>query len=264
MTSDSAFLQDVGLADLPFPMRVASRSDPAGQPTIATISMTARILAEFEASWINRFIQVLHSHRDRIGTATLKGNIVDYVERLRAKNVRIRLDYPFFVEKVAPVSGEKSLVQYRCFYTAVAAANGAAPTVSFGIQVPVVTTYPGSDSDRLGGLFGQTSVVSVETRSCDEIYPEELVELVDGHALSPLYSFLTQQDQASVVQHIHSVKKTSVELVEQVKSALAHQQRIDWYAVSCCNYGMLHSYSTVVGTEKSRWIPFSSYEDEEI
>lgn len=264
MTSDSAFLQDVGVGDLPFPMRVASRSDPAGQPTVATVSVSARIMAEFEAPWIDRFIQILHSHRDHIGTVTLRRNIIDYVERLRAKNVRIHFDYPFFVEKTTPVSNEKCLVQYRCFHTASAGTSGSVPSVNFGIQIPVVTTYPGSDHDRPGGLFGQRSIVSVETKSQDDIFPEELVDLVDGHALSPIYSFLTPEDQESVIQRIHSERKTSVELVEQVKGALSHQRRLDWYSVTCCNLGMLHSYSTVVGTEKSRWIPFSSYEDEQI
>ncbi len=264
MSQDRAFLQDVGVADLPFPMRVSSRVEPDGQMTVANISVRARILAEFEASWIDRFIRILHSHRDRIGTVTLKTNIVDYIEQLNAKSVRIRFDYPFFVEKTTPVSNEKCLVQYKCSYTVSSRAHGSWPAVNFNIQIPVVTSYPGSDVDTPGGLFGQLSIVSVETKSEDDVFPEDLVEIVDGHALSPLYSFLTQADRESVIQRIHSEKKTSVELVESVKDSLARQQHIDEYSVTCSNYGMLHLYSTLVGTEKSRWIPFSSYEDEEI
>jgi len=32
--------------------------------------------------------------------------------------------------------------------------------------------------------------------------------------------------------------------------------------VNCNNYGMLHTYSTVIGTEKSSWVPFSGFEGE--
>jgi len=35
-----------------------------------------------------------------------------------------------------------------------------------------------------------------------------------------------------------------------------------WYSVRCANYGMLHSYSTMVGTEKSSWVPYSGEADE--
>jgi len=39
---------------------------------------------------------------------------------------------------------------------------------------------------------------------------------------------------------------------DEIKGELARNRR-------CSNFGMLHSYSTVIGTEKSRWVPFSGY-----
>jgi hypothetical protein len=38
-------------------------------------------------------------------------------------------------------------------------------------------------------------------------------------------------------------------------------REIEWYSVKCSNFGMLHSYSTFIGTEKSMWVPSSGYED---
>jgi len=46
-------------------------------------------------------------------------------------------------------------------------------------------------------------------------------------------------------------------MVDEIKSELAHNHDISWYSVRVSNYGMLHSYSTVISTEKSYWIPFS-------
>ena len=53
-------------------------------------------------------------------------------------------------------------------------------------------------------------------------------------------------------------------VVDEIKGDLAHDGRIAWYSVSSANYGMLHSYNTVIGTEKSMWVPFSGYESDEI
>jgi GTP cyclohydrolase I len=262
MSSDKAFLQDVGMTDLPFPMRVSSREDPDGQMTVANISVKARIMAEFDASWIDRFIQVLHGHRDLIGTASLKSNIVDYVERLEASSVQIRFDYPFFIEKTTPVSKEKCLVEYKCAYTASMGASGS--SVGFRIRIPVVTTYPGTELDAPGGLFGQLSIVTVETTSREDIYPEDLVEIVDGHALTPMYSFLTREDREAVIRRIHKEKRTSDALIESVEASLARRPELEKVAVTCANFGMLHPYSTLIGTEKSRWIPNSTFEEEEI
>lgn len=76
MKQEKRFLVDVGMNDLPFPIRAASKVAPEGQATIATISISARIMHEFEPRWIDRFIQIVHQHRDRIGTKTLRTNIL--------------------------------------------------------------------------------------------------------------------------------------------------------------------------------------------
>ena len=68
MKDEKRFMQDVGMTDLPFPMRVLSRDHKEGQFTIAKISIATRIMHEFEARWIDKFIHIIHQHRDQIGT----------------------------------------------------------------------------------------------------------------------------------------------------------------------------------------------------
>ncbi len=259
MTDEKKFLVDVGMNGLPFPMRVISKADTEGQFTIANISISARIMHEFEARWIDRFIQIVHEHRDRIGTRTLSVNIMDYLKELNATTVRIDFDYPFFIEKLTPVSREKCLVRYLCTYSAKASSIEGEPKVFFKMEVPAITTYPASDPGKPGGLFGQLSIANIEIESKRDVYPEDLVDIVDRHALSPVYSFLTEEDQSFIIQKVHSEMKSSVTMTDKIKDELAHSQEINWYSVRCSNFGMLHSYSTIIGTEKSMWVPFSGY-----
>jgi GTP cyclohydrolase FolE2 len=213
---EQRFLVDVGMRDLPFPMRVISKANPDGQFTVANISIDARIMQEFEAMWIDKFIQIVHEHRERIGCKTLRVNIMDYLKKLNATAVRIDFDYPFFIEKLTPLTKEKCLVRYLCTYSARASTVEDQPKILFGIRVPVITTYPGSMPEKPGGLFGQLSIVAIETESTQDVYPEDLVDLTDKHALSPVYSYLSQEDQAYLIQKIHSEMKTSVAM--QMKS----------------------------------------------
>lgn len=260
MSNKKRFLVDVGIRDLPFPMRVISREDPDGQSTIANISISTRIMQEFEARWIDKFIQIVHEHRDRIGTKTLKVNILDYLRELQATMVKIDFEYPFFIEKITPVSKQKCLVRHLCTYSAKISEVDEKTKVLFKVEVPVITTYPGSAPDKPGGLFGQLSIVVVEVEALEDVYPEDLIELVDKHALSPIYSFLSEEDQIFIIQKVHSEDKSSVVVTDEIKDELAKDQSINWYSVKCSNYGMLHSYSTIIGTEKSMWVPFSAYE----
>lgn len=264
MPEEKRFLVDVGMRDLPFPIRVASKVLPDGQFTVANISISARIMQEFQAKWIDKFIQILHAHRERIGTHTLRVNILDYMKELNATMVKVDFDYPFFIEKRTPVSNEKCLVRYLCTYSAKVSSLEADPKVLFKIDVPALTTYPMSFAEEPAGLFGQMSLVSIEVESKETVFPEDLVDIVDRHALSPVYSFLTEEDQKFVIRKVHTERKTSVAMTDEIKNDLAKNRAITWYSVRCANFGMLHSYSTVIGTEKSMWVPFSGFEEAEI
>lgn len=264
MTDKRRFLVDVGIKDLPFPMKVVSRLDPEGQQTIANISVSARIMREFEARWIDKFIQIIHRHKDRIGTRSLSENIIDYLTELEATAVKIDFTYPYFVEKSTPVSKETCLVRYLCTYAARLFSMTERAKIRFTVEIPVITTYPGSDPEKPGGLFGQLSVVELEVESKKDIYPEDLVEMVDRHALMPIYSFLTEEDQIYVIQKIHTEEKSSVVVTDEIKNELSENPDIDWYSVRSSNYGMLHSYSTIIGTEKTMWVPSSGFESKEM
>ncbi len=257
MKEDKRFLQDVGMSELPFPMIVPSRDNKEGQHTIAQISIVARIMHEFEARWIDKFVQIVHQHQEHIGAETLNGNILDYMKELNATKVKVDFNYPFFFEKRTPVAKESCLVRYMCTYSASVSKSDLKPKTSLKISIPCITSYPASDSDKPGGLFGQLSSVEIEVQFQKEIYPEDLIEIVDKHALVPVYSFLTEDDQAYVINKVHTELKTSVVMIDEIKDELANMRDIEGYSVSCSNFGMLHSYSTFIGTAKSMWIPLS-------
>jgi GTP cyclohydrolase FolE2 len=264
MADEKRFLVDVGMENLPFPIKVLSKTNADGQSTVANISIQARIMQEFEAKWIDKFIQILHQHRETIGAKSLRKNILDYMSVLKASMVKVTFQFPQFVEKTTPVSKEKCLVRYLCSFSAKVPSLDNNPKVFFKTRIPAITTYPASVEGKPNGLFGQLSTVALETESSGDIYLEDLIDIVDRHALSPVYSFLTQEDQDHIIAKIHTVKKTSVVMVDEIKDELAHNRNLDWYSVSCSNYGMLHTYNTVIATEKSLWLPFSGYEDSEI
>ena len=264
MADSKTYLEDVGIRELPFPIRAPSRDNPQGQLTVAEISAYARIMSEFEARWIDKFIQVLHRHRDKLSPANIKLILKDLLTELQASAVSIRFSYPFFIEKITPVSKEKCLVRYLCSLSGKTSTLEEEPTIYFSMEVPVITTYPASDPTEPGGLFGQLTILLLEIKSSKPVFPEEIVEVADRSALAPVYSFLTQEDQIYMIKKIHSEIKTSVDVVGEVKEYLAKKKEIEWYSVKAFNYGMLHNYSTVITTEKSLWIPYSIYEEQEI
>jgi len=258
MSDERRYLVDVGLQDLPYPVRVASRANPDGQHTIASVALSARINHSFEASWIGKLIQILHAHREVIGTSTLKKIVRDYLDGLSATDVSATFTYPFFMEKVTPVTKEKCLVRYLCSYTA--KASSFAPRVVFKIQVPCLTTYPSASDDKAGGLFAQLSTLTIETQSDKDVYPEDLVDVVDAKALAPIYSYLSEKDEAHIIKQVHAQRRSSVQVTDDIEKVLSERKDIPWFSIRCANYGMLHSYTTLLGSERSLWGPPEDWE----
>lgn len=261
MSNDRRFLVDVGMYKFPFPIKVMTRDYPDGQTTIADISVHARIMKEFEADWIDRFVKVLHQHRRNISPTSIKNNLADYQKAFEATSVRIDLDYPLFLEKLTPVTKQKCLIKYACVSSAKMSSSGMEPRSTFKISIPVITTDPASDPNRPRGLFAQVSNIMIEIETVKDIYPEYLVDLVDANALSPVYSFLSQQDHKAIIEKLHREEKSSVVLTDELKSQLSQNPDISWYSIKLENAGMLHSYTTLVATEQDS---LSSFGDVDI
>jgi len=184
--------------------------------------------------------------------------VQDYLDGLNATDVSATFSYPFFVEKTTPVSKEKCRVRYLCAYTA--KASSFKPRVAFKIQVPCLTTYPSASGKDPGDLFAQLSSLTIETQSDADVFPEDLVDIVDRKALAPVYSYLAEADEQAIIKKLHAERRTSVQVTDDIEQELRDRKDISWFSIKCLNFGMLHSYATLVGTEKSLWTPPDNWE----
>ena len=265
MSKGKAFLIDVGIQNFLFPIRAFSKREEAGQPTIATISIKARIMKEFEAEWINKFINIAHKHRETIGTDTLKTNIKDYVEELHANSVQIEMEYPYFVEKTTPKSQEPCLMKYNCKYVGKYPSLDNDVKIIFGIECPIITTYPvGNHSGPKKGYLPQLSKLFIEIEPNHNIFPEDVVDLADKNSLSPIYSYVTKEDQQYIIERTQSDYHSSIDTTDSIRQSLAHNPEVNWFSINCSNLGMIHSYTTLISTEKSHWVPGSYFDMDEI
>ena len=261
---EERFLVEVGIRDVRLPIKATSRANEEGQHTVAAASIYARIMRDFEAAWIDRFIQILHHSKREAKIGSMRSIVHECRESFQAELVGLELSYPVFVEKTTPVSGGCCLVEYACRYSAIFPSIERNTKVTFNIKIPCITTYPVSEQQGPGGLFAQLSIVTIKALSKSDLYPEDLVAVVDSHALAPMYSYLTLEDQKEIIERVHSRRKTSVVLVDEIEKDLSLNKKIDFYTVSCSNFGLLHSFSTLIATEKNHWSPWNVMEDSEL
>lgn len=129
----------VGITGLRYPIVVLDR-EQGRQQTVARLTMSVNLPHHFKGTHMSRFVEVLNEHRGEVTMRTLPALLGALRERLQAESAHILIEFPYFVERVAPESGARALMDYECTFSAEATDEG--DDFVLGIRVPVMSVCP--------------------------------------------------------------------------------------------------------------------------
>ncbi|HVK55635.1 MAG TPA: GTP cyclohydrolase, FolE2/MptA family, partial [Burkholderiales bacterium] len=101
----------VGIKSIRHPVRVRDKTSGV-QHTIATFNMYVYLPHHFKGTHMSRFVEILNGHEREISVESFGSMLEEMVDRLEAKAGHIEMNFPYFVDKTAPISGVKSLLDY--------------------------------------------------------------------------------------------------------------------------------------------------------
>ena len=104
-------INKVGIKDIRHPVRVKDRN-MGEQHTIACFNMYVNLPHNFKGTHMSRFVEILNQHEREISVESFKEMLREMAVRLEAESGHIEMRFPYFVNKRAPVSGVKSLLDY--------------------------------------------------------------------------------------------------------------------------------------------------------
>src|SRR3954449_5067798 len=110
-------IDQVGIKAIRHPVRISERLGGA-QHTIAMFNMYVGLPHHFKGTHMSRFVEILAAHEREITVETFQVMLREMVEKLEAQEGRIEMSFPYFVDKAAPVSGVRSLMDYEVTFVA--------------------------------------------------------------------------------------------------------------------------------------------------
>src|SRR3954466_14646991 len=132
-------IDKVGVKAIRHPMRIQERSGGV-QHTIASFNMYVGLPHHFKGTHMSRFIEILEAHEREITVETFQQMLREMVEKLEAEEGQIEMSFPYFIEKKAPVSGVKSLMDYEVDF--VGQIRKKKQCFSMKVVVPVTSLCP--------------------------------------------------------------------------------------------------------------------------
>ncbi|MDX2225710.1 MAG: GTP cyclohydrolase FolE2 [Verrucomicrobiae bacterium] len=240
-------IDKVGIKGLKYPIELRDKALGV-QHTIATIGMTVDLPHHFKGTHMSRFIEVLNAHGREIHVNNVTDILQAMQKKLEAENAHIEMDFPFFLEKAAPVTGIKSLLDYRGRFTA----SLIKKELDFvtGIVVPVTTLCPCSKAISQYGAHNQRGEVTVQIRTTRLLWLEDLIGLIEQSASSELYSLLKREDEKHVTERAYENPVFVEDLVRNVALRLNKHPDVYWYRVEAENFESIHNHNAYAMIEK--------------
>ncbi len=239
----------VGIKAIRHPVRVADRA--AGvQHTIATFNMYVHLPHHFKGTHMSRFVEILNGHEREISVESFGRMLRDMAHRLEAEAGHIEMNFPYFVNKAAPVSGVKSLLDYDV--TFVGELKHGHQEFTMKVVVPVTSLCPCSKKISDYGAHNQRSHVTITATTNAHVWIEELVGVAEECASCELYGLLKRPDEKYVTERAYDNPKFVEDMVRDVAARLNRDDRIVRYVVESENFESIHNHSAYALIERDK------------
>jgi len=242
-------IDKVGIKSIRHPVIVKDKSG-GEQHTVAVFNMYVHLPQHFKGTHMSRFVEILNKNERAISVESFESILREMVSRLEAESGHVEMTFPYFVNKAAPISGVKSLLDYEV--TFIGEINQGKYDITVKVLVPVTSLCPCSKKISDYGAHNQRSHVTVTALINDFIWIEDIIDLVEKQASCELYGLLKRPDEKYVTERAYDNPKFVEDMVRDVAAQLNAEKRIDAYVVESENFESIHNHSAYALIEKDK------------
>jgi GTP cyclohydrolase I len=204
----------------------------------------------FKGTHMSRFVEILNNHEPEISVESFSTMLTEMRDRLEADTGHIEMSFPYFINKSAPVSGVKSLIDYQV--SLIGEITGDRTSMTIKVVVPVTSLCPCSKEISDYGAHNQRSHVTVAVETNDFVWIEDLIDMVEAEASCELYGLLKRPDEKFVTERAYDNPKFVEDMVRDVAAVLNADKRIDAYVVESENFESIHNHSAYAMVRKEK------------
>lgn len=233
-------IDKVGVRGLRHPIEIMDKAH-LRQDTVATLSLSVDLPQHFKGTHMSRFVEVLNSHGRLIHVENIPTILQELQTRLEARTAHIELEFPYFMEKTAPVTGATGLLDYAAKFDA--SVTDDSTDFILSVNVPVTTLCPCSKSISARGAHNQRGYVDLAIRFNKTVWIEDVVKIVEESASCELYSLLKREDEKHVTEKAYDNPVFVEDLVRNIALRCNDHPDITWYRVEAENVESIHNHS---------------------
>lgn len=246
-------IQRVGIKDAYLPFLIKAKGE-GYQQVVAKVRFTVALPMEYKGTHMSRFLEILNPWTQKpVAETELAEILSEALTKLSAESAAIRLDFKYFVERTAPVSGKKSVLDVDCFFAG-EMQRGESLNFTLGVRLPYTSLCPCSKEISKYGAHNQRGILDVQVRYSEGyecILIEDLVELMEQQASCQIYPLLKREDEKYVTETAYENPKFVEDILRDGVLALRAQSGLAWFSLECENYESIHNHSAYAAHEET-------------
>ena len=262
-TNDSSILPDtqnksestgisinkVGIKDIKMPFTFTDGEQV--QKTTGNFSMYCFLEAGVKGTHMSRFIEILNTNVE-ISFNDLDNLLVILLEKMESNEVFIEVNFDFFINKTAPISGLKSLMDYNVTLcgSVKKTSKGHKFDKKMSVTVPVTSLCPCSKSISKYGAHNQRSHITIDFKTDKLESIAKIIAGVEQRASCDLYGVLKRIDEKYVTERAYENPAFVEDLVRSIALFISKDFDMSYYKVQSENFESIHNHSAYAMIEK--------------
>jgi len=238
-------LTAVGVENIHCPIQIREKGS-GKQSTVADLSLKAKMPSETRDTCLITVRTIINKYQDDINPDIFPRIVEELKNELQADAARIEMTFPYFIEKQAPITRTKSLMEYTCKFTC-QVSDKQDFTVS--VWVPSTTLCPCSKEISRFGAHNQRAEINLNVKFSKFIWLEDLIALVESGSSCEVYSLLKRPDEKHVTEKAYENPMFVEDVVRKVAELAMQHADISWFSVGVESFESIHKHSAYAFTD---------------
>ena len=239
----------VGIRDLHLPVRIREKEGGYAR-VLGSIDASVRLPHIQRGTHMSRFLDILEAwSKQPVSMVEIEETLQTVVGNFDAPEASVRLNFKYFLPKVAPVSGKNSQLDYDCSFEG--KMIGQDFSFLIGCDVPIITLCPCSREISEYGAHSQRAALSVRVAwgTGDILWLEDLIPLLESQGSCEIFPLLKRPDEKYVTETSYENPKFVEDVVRDTIIALRDLNGVLGASAQCESYESIHNHTAYAYAE---------------
>ncbi len=235
-------IDKVGVKNVRYPIALYCPANGGTQHTVAVFDMYVSLPHHQKGTHMSRFLEVLNEHHEEVRSDDITAICRAMKEKLNAEHAHLRMEFPYFIDKPAPVTGMMGKLDVEVIFECEANATN---DFIMTLRVPATSLCPCSKEISQYGAHNQRCIMeaSVRVAKGEVLWIEDLFAIVEKCASTQVFSVLKRPDEKWVTERAYENPKFVEDIVRDLAIALDDDDRVTWYRINSENFESIHNHN---------------------